>query len=203
MLDGALRRALAPLLDRAAAPLQARGIHPNAVTLAGLAVGLAAIPLLAYGLWLPALAAILLSRVADGVDGALARRVGPSDLGGYLDIVCDFIFYSAVPFGFALAAPANAVPAALLIFAFVATGSSFLAYAVFAAKRGRGDDTPGATSRSFVYLGGLTEGSETIAAFIAFCLFPASFPPLAYVFAALCWMTAAGRIPAAARAFRR
>ncbi len=203
MLDGPLRRALAPLLDWAAAPLAARGVGANAVTLAGLALGLAGAALLALRLWLPALALILLSRVADGLDGALARRTAASDLGGYLDIVCDFVFYAAVPLGFALADPANAVPAAFLIFSFVGTGTSFLAYAALAAKRGLPDAAPPSARRSFAFVGGLTEGSETIAAFVAFCLFPASFPPLAYAFGALCWLTTAARVRAAVAAFRR
>ena len=83
-----------------------------------------------------ALLLILLNRVADGVDGAIARRLGSTDLGGYLDILCDFIFYAAVPLGFALARPENGAAAAFLIFSFVGTGSSFLAYAAIAAKRG-------------------------------------------------------------------
>ncbi|MBX6323141.1 MAG: CDP-alcohol phosphatidyltransferase family protein [Rhodospirillaceae bacterium] len=202
MLDTPLRRALAPFIERAARPLAARRIGADAITLFGLAAGLAAVPLLAFRLWLPALALILLSRVADGLDGAVARLTAASDRGGYLDIVCDFVFYAAVPFGFALAAPSNAVPAAFLIFAFVGTGTSFLAYAVFAAKRGLADPAPPATRRSFLFLGGLTEGSETIAAFAAFCLFPASFPALAYAFGALCWLTTAARVRAALRAFR-
>jgi phosphatidylglycerophosphate synthase len=200
MLDRPVRRLLAPALDALARRLEGSGLHPNAVTLAGLAVGLLAIPLLAAQLWLAALAAILLSRLADGLDGALARRVGVSDLGGYLDIVCDFVFYAGVAFGFALARPDFAVPAAFLTFAFVGTGSSFLAYAIVAAKRGIVEPAP--QRRSIYYLGGLTEGTETIAAFVAFCLFPRSFPLLAYVFGGLCWVTTATRVAMAWRAFR-
>jgi phosphatidylglycerophosphate synthase len=200
MLDPLARRAVAPLLDHGARWLAARGIGADAVTLAGFAVGLCAIPLLAAGWWLAALAAILINRVADGLDGALARRGGATDLGGFLDIVCDFIFYSGVAFGFALARPENAVAAAFLIFAFVGTGSAFLAYAAIAAKRGHADAGP--ARRSLFYVGGLTEGSETIAAFVAFCLFPASFPTLAYVFGGLCWLTTIARVAAALRAFR-
>lgn len=200
MLDRAVRRLLAPALDALARRLESSGVRPNAVTLTGLAIGLASIPLIAAELWLAALAAILLSRLADGLDGALARRVGVSDLGGYLDIVCDFIFYAGVAFGFALARPEFAVPGAFLIFAFVGTGSSFLAYAIFAAKRGLVEPVP--ARRSFYYLGGLTEGTETIAVFVGLCVFPDWFAPLAYVFGGLCWLTTATRVLMAWRAFR-
>jgi phosphatidylglycerophosphate synthase len=199
LLDAALRRVIGPPLDSAGRRLAAAGARADAVTLAGLAVGLVAIPLLAtehYGL---ALLAIALNRLADGLDGAVARQHGPTDLGGYLDIVCDFLFYAGVVFGFALARPENALPAAFLIFSFVGTGTSFLAFAILAAKRGVATAARG--RKSFYYLGGLTEGSETIALFVAMCLLPDAFSPLAWIFAALCWITTVTRILEAAAAF--
>ncbi len=143
---------------------------------------------------------ILLNRLADGLDGAIARNTQTTDLGGYLDIVCDFLVYSGVVFGFALARPeANALPAAFLILSFVGTGSSFLAYAVVATKRGVTTKIRG--HKSFYYLGGLTEGTETFALFVLLCLFPDAFPWLAWMFGGLCWITTAFRILAAVRAF--
>ncbi|HET6469037.1 MAG TPA: CDP-alcohol phosphatidyltransferase family protein, partial [Geminicoccaceae bacterium] len=140
-------------------------------------------------------------RVADGLDGALARRRGPTDLGGFLDIVLDFLIYSGFVFAFALADPAaNALAAAFLIFSFVGTGGSFLAFAAMAAKRRL--EMPEGTSRSLYYLGGLTEGTETILFFVLFCLFPAWFPVLATLFGALCWLTTAARIMTAWRVLR-
>lgn len=197
MFDARLRRLIDPPLDRAAMWLTARGARADAMTLGGFAVGLLAVPLIAaehYGL---GLAAILLNRLADGLDGAIARRHGPTDLGGFLDIVCDFLFYAAVPFAFALARPENALPAAFLIFAFVGTGSSFLAYAIIAAKRGV--ETRARGRKTIFYLGGMTEGGETVALFVAMCLFPAAFPWLAWIFGVLCWVTTATRIAAAWR----
>jgi hypothetical protein len=93
-----------------------------------------------------------------------------------------------VPLGFALGDPvANALPAAVLIASFVGTGSSFLAFAVIAAVRGqRAADFP---AKGIYYLGGLTEGGETILFFTLACLWPAAFPTLAYGFAALCLLT--------------
>lgn len=197
MFDARLRRLIDPPLDRMAVRLSAAGVSANAMTLGGAAVGLLAVPLIAAELYLAGLAAILLNRLADGLDGAIARRRGPTELGGFLDIVGDFLFYAAVPFAFALARPENALSAAFLIFAFVGTGSSFLAYAIIAAKRGV--ETSRRGRKSFYYLGGLTEGGETVAVFVAMCLFPAAFPALAWIFGALCWMTTATRIAAAWR----
>lgn len=148
-----------------------------------------------------ALVLILLNRLADGLDGAVARHHRISDFGGYLDIVCDFIVYAAVPFGFALADPAaNGVAAAFLILSFVGTGTSFLAFAIIAEKHGIRTSARGA--KSFYYLGGLTEGTETMAVFIAMCLWPQAFVWLAVGFGVLCWITTASRVASAWEAFR-
>jgi phosphatidylglycerophosphate synthase len=192
MLDGALRRFIDPPLAALARPLAAAGLSANTVTWTGFAVGLAALPLLAVGAYNWALLAILANRLADGLDGAIARVRGPSDLGAYLDIVCDFIFYGVVVFGFVLAAPENRLPGAFLLLSFIGTGSSFLAFAIFAARRGLKTNARGA--KSLYYLGGLTEGSETIGLFVLCCLFPGAFGSLAWIFAAACWLTTFSRV---------
>ena len=98
-----------------------------------------------------------------------------------------------MPFGFALAAPAdNAIAAAWLLFAFMGTGSSFLAFAALAGKHDI--DNPGYAHKSLYYIGGLTEGTETIALFVLCCLFPAHFTLFAWAFGALCWLTTTTRI---------
>lgn len=200
MIDAALRRLIDRPLDRAGGFLSRRGVSANAMTIAGFAIGMLAVPALALQAYGAALAFILLNRLSDGLDGAIARRRGATDFGGYLDIVLDFIFYAAVALGFALADPAaNALAACFLIFSFMGTGSSFLAYAVMAAKRGHISAARG--PKSLYYLGGLTEGAETIALFVAICLWPGWFPALAWGFGALCWITTAGRILAARRDF--
>jgi phosphatidylglycerophosphate synthase len=198
MLDPVLRRWVDPPLNRAGAWLAERGASANAITMAGLAVGLLVLPLLADGQYGWALLVVLLNRMIDGLDGAIARQCGPTAFGGYLDIVCDMAFYAAVPLGFALASPTNALWAALLLASFVCTAASFLGRAVMAVERGEADD--GARGqKSFFYAAGIIEGSETILAFVLFCLFPAAFPWLAGVFAALCIWTAAARVLAAYR----
>lgn len=193
MLDPLLRRWIGPPLDRAGAWIAGRGITANAVSVTGLAVGLGAVPLLAFGHYGVALLMILLNRLLDGLDGAVARHGRPTALGGYLDIVCDMTFYAAVPLGFALAQPDNAVWAALLLASFVCTCASFLGRAVLAA--GRGERDPGTRGRkSFFHSAGLMEGTETILAFVLFCLLPGMFPWLAGAVAALCFWTAAARV---------
>ncbi|MGH6962259.1 MAG: CDP-alcohol phosphatidyltransferase family protein [Dongiaceae bacterium] len=199
MLDAPLRRLIDPPLDRLARPIADHAISANAMTLTGFAVGLLAVPCLAFQWYLAAMVLIVINRLADGLDGAVARRVGATDFGGYLDIVCDFIFYAVVPLGFALARPENALPAAFLILSFAGTGSSFLAYAVMAAKRGLTTAHQG--RKSLYYLGGLTEGSETIALFVAMCLLPDAFAWLAYGFGILCWVTTVSRVLAARQSF--
>jgi phosphatidylglycerophosphate synthase len=200
MFDRRLRPWLDPPLARAAALADAAGWSANGVTLAGFVIGLAAVPALAAQAYDLALALILLNRIADGLDGALARRQGPTDLGGFLDIVLDFLVYAAVPVGFALADSANAVPATVLIFAFVGTGSSFLAFAAVAARRGIGGGAH--PDKAIFYLGGLTEGAETILFFVLICLFPAAFPTLAWIFSALCGLTTLFRILAGCQTLR-
>jgi phosphatidylglycerophosphate synthase len=113
--------------------------------------------------------------------------------GGFLDIVLDFIFYSAVVLGFALANPeANGLAASALLFTFVGTGSSFLAFGIMAERHGIVDIIY--PHKGIYYLGGLAEGTETLVCFVLFCLFPAHFPLLAYCFAAVCLVTMLTRV---------
>lgn len=200
MLDGWARGQFDPLLDAIAARLAGAGISANAITLTSAGVGLAAATAAASGyLWL-ALLLLLLSRLGDGLDGAIARRTRPTDFGGYLDIVLDFFFYGAFPLGFVLLDPAaNAVAGAVLILSFYVNGASFLAYATIAEKRKMESVARG--KKSLFFTVGLAEATETILVFAAFCLFPAWFPVLAYIFAALTFYTAVSRIMLAWRTF--
>ena len=142
---------------------------------------------------------ILANRLADGLDGAVARESGATDLGGYLDIVIDFLFYASIPLGFAVAEPDHALAAAFLIFTFIGTASSFLAFAVVAAKRGLESEMRG--RKSFYFLGGLTEGVETLGFLVIICLAPTWFAWLAVIFGLMCLITTATRIFMAYDAF--
>lgn len=193
MLDRYAIALLRPPLTATARVLVRAGLGANSVTLLGFGIGLLAAFLIAGGAYSAGAIALLTSRLCDGLDGAVARQTQATDAGGFLDITLDFLFYASIPLAFAVAHPAaNALPAAVLLAAFMGTGSSFLAFAVLAAKRGLQDlATPG---KSFYFLGGLTEATETLAFFVAMCLWPAHFALLAYAFAALCGITIVTRI---------
>lgn len=201
MFDAKLRPLIDPPLNAAGHWVAARGIGANALTLTGLAIGLAGAGAIAFQQFGAGLALIALNRLLDGLDGAVARTTGPTDLGGYLDIVADFAFYVAVPVGFGIADPANALAALVLVANFVLTGTSFLAFAVIAAKRGRETVSHGA--KSFFYSTGLAEGGETIAVFAAMCLWPATFVPIANGYAVLCVLTVFQRSALAVEMFDR
>jgi len=202
MLDGEVRKLIDPALDRIGARLAAAGVSANSVTVAGGGIGLLAAGAIAFQFYLVGLALLLASRLCDGLDGAIARATKPSDYGGYLDIVLDFVFYGAIPLGFIVANPAaNAVAGGVLIFSFYINGSTFLAFAILAERHDMISNSRG--DKSLYFTTGLAEGTETIAVFSAFCLFPGIFPILAYIFAAVCFYTALSRIVLAGRQFGR
>lgn len=180
-------------VTQAATRLDQAGITANQVTLFGFVVGMITLPALALEQYWLALTLIAVNRICDGLDGALARVQGLTDAGGFLDISLDFLFYSLVPFGFVLANPeSNAIAGAFLIFAFIGTGSSFLAFAVMASKRNIANPTY--QHKSLYYMSGLTEGTETIACFVLMCLLPSYFSVIAWLFGAACWFTTTTRI---------
>lgn len=200
MLDGLAKRAIEPTLDRIGRFAATRGVSANAVTVAGFALGVAAALAIVTGYFGTALLLGIASRALDGLDGAVARATQPTDFGGYLDIVLDFAFYGLIPFAFVLYAPEeNGVAGALLILSFYVNGASFLAYAAIAEKRALTSSARGV--KSLYFTTGLAEASETVIVFALFCLFPAWFAPIAYVFAAICFYTALSRIVLAARMF--
>ena len=202
MLDAAARRLIDPPLNRAGRAIAAQGWTADGVTLAGLALGLLAALLVALGLPGLALVPLLASRIADGLDGAVARASGTTDFGGYLDIWCDFVFYGAIPLAFVIADPAtNGVAGAFLLFTFYVNGTSFLGYAIQAEKRGM--ETRAQGIKSLYYSNGLLEGTETIVFFVLLCLFPGAFVPLAWVFGGLCLLTAGLRVWGARHVFTK
>jgi phosphatidylglycerophosphate synthase len=200
LLDGAARRLLDPALDRLGARLAAAGLTADQVTYAGFVVGLLAAGAIALQLYATGLVLLLLSRLCDGLDGAVARHTVKTDRGGFLDIVLDFAFYGGIPLAFVVADPAaNGLAGATLILSFYVNGATFLAYAIFAEKRKLATEARG--SKSLYFTTGLAEATETIAVFCLFCLFPAAFAPLAYLFAALTFVTAGARILLAVKVF--
>ena len=201
MLDRAATRLIRPAVNLLAGQLVRAGLGANQMTLAGFAIGMSAAALVASEHTGLAIGAILLSRLCDALDGAMARLTRVTDAGGFLDITLDFLFYASIPLAFAVAQPEhNALAAATLLAAFAGTMSSFLGFAVIAAKRGLSNlDYP---DKSIYFLGGLTEATETLAVFIAMCLWPQHFVLLAYSFSALCAITTVMRLWWGWRSFR-
>ncbi len=195
MLDRYILDATRPQVDRLARGLARKGIGADQVTFAALGLGLLGALGIALGYFTVALVPMMAGRLLDGLDGAVARAGTPTDRGAFLDISLDFLFYASIPLAFAVADPAaNALAAATLLAAFLGTCASFLAYATLAEKRGL--KSTAFPSKSFYYLGGLTEGTETVACFAAMCLWPQHFSLIAYIFATLCGITIVTRIAA-------
>lgn len=192
MFDPLFVKVLKTPLNHIGAVLAARGIQANTLTWAGFGVGLLGAMAIAAEFYLLGLALILINRLADGLDGAVARATHPTDFGGYLDIVLDFIVYSAIAAGFALSTPGHTTAGVVLMVSFMGTASAFLAFAVIATKRGLSTEVRG--RKSFFYVGGVAEGSETIAFFAIVCLWPETFTIAAWIFIAMCWITVAQRI---------
>jgi phosphatidylglycerophosphate synthase len=200
MLDAHMRALIDPPLNRWGQGLARRGWTADMVTLIGLGFGLTAALVLAVGLpgWL-ALIPLLGGRLADGLDGAVARAGQKSDFGGYLDILCDIAFYGAIPLAFALRDPDHAGVAAFLLATFYVNAASFLGFAILAAKRGM--ETRAQGEKSLYYSAGLLEGTETIVFFALICLWPGAFNTLALIFGALCLFTATARSLLARKVF--
>lgn len=201
MFDRAASHLIQPLVNQLAKVAVRSGVSANQLTLSGFGLGMFAAFLIASGDHLAGLVAIFTSRLCDALDGAVARQTAPTDAGGFLDIALDFVFYASIPLAFAVQDPArNALPAAVLLASFIGTGSSFLAFAAIAAKRGMHSlDYP---NKSMYFLGGLTEATETLACFAAMCVWPEFFIELAYGFALLCLITTGTRLWWGWRAFQ-
>ena len=201
MLDRFATELIKPLVNRLAKVLRRVGLNANQLTVIGFLIGLVAAFFIAQGAYLAGAAALLTSRLCDALDGALARLTRPTDQGGFLDITLDFLFYASIVLAFAFSDPArNALPAAVLLAAFMGTSTSFLAFAVMAAKRGM--TSVNYPDKSFYFLGGLTEATETLACFVAMCVWPAFFIELAYGFSVLCSITILTRIGWGWRSFK-
>jgi phosphatidylglycerophosphate synthase len=190
MLDTVVRARLAPGLDRAAAALDARGVTPGAVTAGGLAVGIGACVAAALAAWPVALALWLVNRALDGLDGPLARRRGPTDLGGMLDFLADFVVYGGFLVGVAIAVPGARVACCALLAAILLNNIALLSFAALVERRGLafGDE------RSLRFTAALTEGTETIAAYALLCVLPGSAAAIAWAYAALVLVSTGQRV---------
>ncbi len=194
-------------LQQAAAGLDQSWITPNRISLLGLALGLGSAVGAGMQLWALALALWLTSRLCDGLDGPLARLrshrsgMGPggTEGGGFLDITADFLVYGSTVLGVAIGVTAGAasggydaswVPFALVLVTYYVNGTAFLAFSSIAERTGhRLDD-----GRSFSFLGGLAEGTETIAVHSLWLLLPFYAEQIAWVWASVVAISAAQRM---------
>lgn len=198
MLDRSVRRVVGPAMDVAGRRLAAAGVTAVLVTALGFATGIAAAVAAGAGAWSTALLLWLASRLLDGLDGAVARARGPTDLGGWLDIVADFTVYGAFVVGVAVAVPEARLACAVLLATYYVNGSTVLALSSMIERRRLhlGDE------RSVRFSAGLAEGTETIIAHALFCVLPAAAATIAWVFAAMVGFTAARRVLLAIRVLR-
>ena len=196
MLDATLRPIIDPPLKIAARAIAKTPVTGTIITMTGFGFGLIACVFVTLQLEWMALAFLILNRLCDGLDGSVARARGEdSDLGGYLDIVLDFLIYAGIPFFAALGLmePSAYLAAAFVIYSFIGSGISFLAYAIVAGKRDM-DDNAHQGKKSFYFATGFMEGAETVFFMGLICLFPDAFEWICYGFGILCWITTAARL---------
>jgi phosphatidylglycerophosphate synthase len=191
MLDSSIRKWIDPPLNSAAKLFPSK-VSANSITIVGFLIGVLSFILIMKGQFTLALLFLVLNRFADGLDGAVARRHGATDLGGYLDITADFLLWALLPLGFMLHAPEAAFAAAILLSSFAMSMSVFLAFAVMAEKRGASSTAQG--QKSLFYLAGLAEGTETIGFFAFVMVCPQFFIPAALVFSAIVYISVLGRL---------
>ncbi len=191
MLDSAIRSRLKDPLDKLGAQLSARGVSPTVVTLLGLALGLLSCAAIVTEHWTAALFLWLGNRAADGLDGPAARTGshGPSDFGGFIDILADFAIYGGVVVAVGYVIPDARMAALAVLCTYYLNGSAFLAWSSLAEKRHRGSD-----ERSLQFPAGLAEGTETIVAYVVLLLFPGWAPTILWVWAALVGVTVIQRV---------
>lgn len=198
MLDEKVRPVIAPALDSAAGWMGERGFSPAALTAVGLGFGVACCLAAANEAWIPALLLWLANRTFDGLDGALARRQGPSDLGGMLDFVADSVVYAGFPVAVAVALPDARVAVAVLLGTYLVNNIALLSYSSILEKRGM----PGGDGRSLRFTKGLIEGTETVVCYALVCLIPTQATMIFWVFATMVVVTIAQRIRLAVRTLR-
>lgn len=213
MLDRPLRAVIAGPLEAIAAAVDRPGITPDRLTVLGLVLGVGSGIAAALQLWIVALVLWLVSRVADGLDGTLARRrrrhalergeaAVPSHAGGFLDITADFVVYGTTVVGVAFGAAAQFHapwwPFLLVLLAYYVNGTAFLAFSSIAERAGRTLDD----GRSLSFLGRIAEGTETIAVHALWLILPFLAWQIALVWALFVALSAVQRIVVGYRSLR-
>lgn len=195
MLEQPFRKFADPALARVADALAWRNIRPSRLVIAGFVLCLIALPAIATGHYIAGLVCIALGRMVDSVGTSVRRLTRATELGDFLDVALGYIYCASVPFAFALADPTRALAACFFILSFTVSASSFLAYSMFAAKRGIDVRVGGV--KGVLHIAGLTDGAEAFIAFSIACVHPAWFGIVAYVFGIVCFVSAGFRFAAA------
>ena len=196
---GVIDNRLRATKDRIVEPVVARmprAFTPGRLTASSLVFCVGAALLAASGWRWWSVAAWLVGRVLDGLDGAVARRQGTqSDLGGYLDLIADSIGYAAIPIGIAASRGGTAswVACAGLLGSFYLNTISWTLLAAIAEKRNAGAAARG--ERTTIYMpSGLIEGAETIVLFTVMLALPAQAEALFLAMATLVTLTIGQRV---------
>ncbi|MDP9411895.1 MAG: CDP-alcohol phosphatidyltransferase family protein [Actinomycetota bacterium] len=191
MLDEKLRKGAKPFYKLPAHLLAKRGVTGDAVTGAGLAVGALCLVAVAFGLNALALVLWLLNRLLDGLDGEVARLRGESsEFGAFVDIVADFFVYGGLLVALAVQHPESRLALVVLFFAYYLNGTAFLALSGILERLKRERQT----ERGLHFRRSLTEGFETILAGALFLLLPGYVSTIAWIFAAMVFVSAAQRL---------
>ena len=168
-------------------------ISPNHMTLIGFGFGVLMCLFIIIDQYLMAIIFLFLNRLSDGLDGTMARLQNPTPLGGYLDIVLDFLIYGGFVLSFGITEQNNTLLSMILLFCYIGTGSTFLAKAAILpslTKQNLNEEIP----KSFHYAVGLVEGTETIVFMVLCLLFPNLFIYFSFIFIILCLITIVFRI---------
>jgi phosphatidylglycerophosphate synthase len=168
-------------------------ISPNHMTLIGFSFGVLMCLSIIIDQYLMAIIFLFLNRLSDGLDGTMARLQNPTPLGGYLDIVLDFLIYGGFVLSFGITEQNNTLLSMVLLFCYIGTGSTFLAKAAILptlTKQNLNEEIP----KSFHYAVGLVEGTETIVFMVLCLLFPNLFIYFSFIFIILCLITIVFRI---------
>lgn len=198
MFDRRLREVMTPVTARVAPHLCRLGLSADLLTGVGVVLGLGAGAAAAAAQWTWALALWLLSRAADGLDGAVARHThGGSDRGGFLDIVADFAVYGSFVVGCAIGQPDARIALLVLLLTYYVNGTAFLALSSVVERRRH--RTGLEDERSFVFAPGLAEGAETVLVHALLVTFPAAMRWIAWGFALVVALTIAQRVRLAVR----
>ena len=168
-------------------------ISPNHMTLIGFSFGVLMCLSIIIDQYLIAIIFLFLNRLADGLDGTMARLQTPTPLGGYLDIVLDFLIYGGFVLSFGITEQNNTLLSMILLFCYIGTGSTFLAKAAILpslTNQNLNEEIP----KNFHYAVGLVEGTETIVFMVLCLLFPNLFIYFSFIFIILCLITIVFRI---------